>query len=357
MRLVYSVPLGLLVIAFLLVFLIPTGFTHNQLEIALPPSEFFYHGVFPGPEGFSGEENLITLKSLEQYESAVGKKVVWVYFSQEWAHDQNFPIKTVSWIHNHGSIPFIRLMLRSTTEHYTKEKIFTLDKIIRGDFDEALRAWAKAAHGYHNPLLVEYGTEVNGEWFPWNSRWYGKRGAEKFKKSYRHIIQLMKDENAHNLTWVFHVNNQDVPDEPWNYFEEYYPGDDVIDWIGVSVYGAQTPMTEEWPSFQESLDAVYPRLVSLAAGKPIVVLEFGVTSGNLQGDQAYWADKALKSLTQSRWPKVIGFSWWNEAWKNDDNPTHDTNMRVQDNPDLTRVFQDYVGRNDQVLEEATIITE
>ncbi|MCX6089925.1 MAG: glycosyl hydrolase [Candidatus Atribacteria bacterium] len=357
MRSVYSSLLVFLFIVYSLIFFVDTAFTQGQAKISSPPSGYLYHGVFPGPEGASGEENLITLKSLEQYESAVGKKVAWVYFSQEWAHDQRFPLETVSWIHDHGSIPFIRLMLRSTLEHYTKEKIFTLEKIIRGDFDEALHAWGRAAHTYHFPLLVEYGTEVNGEWFSWNARWYGKKGAERFKKAYRHIIQTMKDENAHNITWVFHANNQDVPDEPWNHFEEYYPGDDVIDWIGVSVYGAQTPVTEEWPSFQESLDAIYPRLVSLASGKPIVLLEFGVTSSHPLGDQAYWAEEALKSLSQCRWPEVIGFSWWNEAWKNDDNPTHDTDMRVQDNPDLTRVFHDYVGHNDHVLDEAIFTTE
>ena len=29
---------------------------------------------------------------------------------------------------------------------------------------------------------------------------------------------------------------------------------------------------------------------------------------------------------------VIGFSWWNEQWENDNKPAHDTDMRVQDNP-------------------------
>lgn len=348
----YSRFLGLLLITFFLFNIINEGLAQKQLKINLPPSGRLYHGVYPGPEDLSGEENLITLKSLELYEKAVGKKVAWVYFSHEWSQGENFPLETVHWIRNHGTIPFIRLMLRYKPQQNIKERVYTLDKIIQGDFDEALRAWAIAARNYQDPLIVEYGTEVNGEWFPWNAKWYGKKkGAVKFKQAYRHIIDVMRDENANNITWVFHVNNLDLPDMEWNRLEKYYPGNDYIDWIGVSIYGAQTPMSDEWPSFQEAMDAIYPRLVDLDPDKPIVVTEFGMTSGHPYGNQAQWAKESLKNLCQNRWPAVIGFSWWNEAWENDDDLTHNTNMRVQENAELTQIFQKYIGENDQVLDE------
>jgi hypothetical protein len=54
-------------------------------------------------------------------------------------------------------------------------------------------------------------------------------------------------------------------------------------------------------------------------------------------------------LSQFRWPKIIGFSWWNEAWQNDDNPEHDTSMRLQDNPAVADVFHKLVGLNPSIL--------
>jgi hypothetical protein len=57
-----------------------------------------------------------------------------------------------------------------------------------------------------------------------------------------------------------------------------------------------------------------------------------------------WKRKFLSS-----WPRVFGFSWWNEAWQNDDNPDHDTSMRLQDNPALAAVFKKQVGGNANVL--------
>jgi hypothetical protein len=46
---------------------------------------------------------------------------------------------------------------------------------------------------------------------------------------------------------------------------------------------------------------------------------------------------------------VIGFSWWNEQWENDNKPAHDTDMRVQDNPRLADAFRTLVGANTKVL--------
>lgn len=325
-------------------------------RLPLPP---LYHGVYPG--GQSGAEDDLTLLDLQSYEQAAGKTAAWVYFSHNWYHGRAFPVATAAWIREAGSVPYLRLMLRSDPELARAEPVFTLDRILGGDFDPDLRAWCQAAREFGSPLIVEYGTEMNGEWFSWNGHWNGAGasagygdpaepdGPERFRDAYRHIIQVCRDEQATNLTWVFHVNHADYPEEDWNRLEAYYPGDDWVDWIGVSVYGAQTPQEEEWFEFRPLLDAVYPRLEALAAHKPIVLLEFGVAAGNPLGDQAAWAEAALADLTDRRWPRLVGFSWWNETWQNDDLPAHDTNMRIQDNPALSAVFVDYVGQNSSVL--------
>ena len=51
------------------------------------------------------------------------------------------------------------------------------------------------------------------------------------------------------------------------------------------------------------------------------------------------ADTALSDLIGGRWPEIAGFSWWNETWRNDDDRTHDTNMRVQDIPGAADLFR------------------
>jgi hypothetical protein len=93
------------------------------------------------------------------------------------------------------------------------------------------------------------------------------------------------------------------------------------------------------------MDWVYGRLRKLA-DKPIVVSEFGNIRDPLQ---VSWAIDALADITGGRWPKLIGFSWWNAAFFNDPNPDLRSDMRLQNNPGLAAVFRKYVGRNDAVL--------
>ena len=97
------------------------------------------------------------------------------------------------------------------------------------------------------------------------------------------------------------------------------------------------------------MEPAYRRLEKLSSTKPVIVAEFGVSASSTGGSQALWAQHALEGLTAGRWPRVIGFAWWNAAWQNDANPLHDTSMRVQDNPALAAVFKKYIGGRQQVL--------
>jgi len=202
---------------------------------------------------------------------------------------------------------------------------------------------------------------MNGWWYPWNGYWNGggetkgygdpalPDGPERFRDAYRHIIDIMRKAKVYTIIWVFHVNYNDWPNEEWNRFENYYPGDDYIDWLAVSIYGAQQPTGNQWPGFSELMDPAYRRLEKLSRTKPFIVSEFGVSANSTGGSQALWAQHALEALTSGRWPRMMGFAWWNAAWQNDVNPQHDTTMRVQDNPSLAAVFKKYVGGMKNVL--------
>jgi hypothetical protein len=328
-------------------------------EIPLPPAGSLYHGVYPG--GVTGEEDDLTLADLTAYENASGKSAAWVYFSHNWYSGRAFPTETANWIRDAGSVPYVRLMLRSAGSRGRADPTYSLARILAGQFDNDLKAWCAGARDFGTRLIAEYGVEVNGEWFPWNGKWNGggltfgygdprqPNGPERFRNAYRRIIQICRDQGADNLTWVFHVNDGDWPDVAWNRFENYYPGDDYIDWLAVSVYGAQTPLDDYWNEFRPDMDAAYLRLAALSATKPIIVAEFGVTANNPLGSQSQWAQDALADLTTFRWPRVVAFSWWNEWWQNDDDPAHDTDMRLQTNPPLAQVFLNLVGNNPLVL--------
>ncbi len=318
-------------------------------SLAEPPPGSFYHGVFPGGKNGMGSD--IEPADVTEYQDAVGKRPTWIYFCDNWYEGTAFPGRTASWIRANGSIPYVRLMLLSGPNIPRPDPVYNLENILRGKFDSEIREWMRGARAFGTPLLAEYGVEVNGFWFPWNGLWNREDGSyedsiERFRKVYRHIVSIAREEGASNVRWVFHVDPWDEPVVPWNKFEHYYPGDEWVDWVGVSVYGRQAPSDKFYPTFREQMDWVYRRLTKLTK-KPVIVCEYGTISDS---GQAGWARAALTDLLSHRWPRVIGFSWWNSGFYNDaKNPRGFSNMRVQDNPRLAAVLRRYVGRNPAVL--------
>lgn len=253
-------------------------------KLQAPPYGSIYHAANPD---FGGTEDNVTSKSIKNFESLAKKKIVWAYFSNNWYDAIKFPLAQVNTIRKSGKLPFIRLMPRSDFNVGGPDSRYTMQKIIDGEFDKELIQWALDAKKSATPLLVEFGTEVNGDWFPWNGSYngggttdlYGDRkkadGPERFRDAYRYIITLFRHHKVNNITWFFHVNASSYPEESWNEIKQYYPGDTYIDWLGISVYGPQTK-EDAYVSFTEIMNKVYPELTNIS-NKPIAILELGIT--------------------------------------------------------------------------------
>ncbi|WP_143304644.1 glycosyl hydrolase [Chitinophaga vietnamensis] len=258
------------------------SFTNGKLSI---PSDKRYHAAFPN---FGGTEDQVSASGIADFEALARKKIAWAYFSNNWLNGITFPQKEVDIIRNAGKIPFIRMMPRSRFEAGKPDPQWHLIDIIHGQHDTALKAWATAAKNYGAPLLVEFGAEVNGSWFPWNGAYNGggtldgygdpkyPDGPEIYRDAFRHIIDLFRQAQVNNITWFFHIDAAGSPEDWWNDAPYYYPGDDYIDWIGISTYGPQKK-TDSYTSPKDLLDKAYRLLQSVSAQKPYAIVEVGVT--------------------------------------------------------------------------------
>ncbi len=290
----------------------------------IPHPRGIYHSAFPN---FGGPEDRVSCARIRNFEELAGKKIVWAAFSNNWLQGIKFPGKHVEEISRCGRLPYIRLMARSSF-NFGPDPVYTLQRIIDGDFDPQLRQWAKEARRYGGPLLVEFGVEMNGNWFPWSGYWNGAGrtdgygdpgladGPERFRDAYRHIIQVFREEGAVNITWFFHANAESFPHEAWNRLGNYYPGDDYVDWVGLSVYGPIFPEErEEWNSlsFRDRFLRAYRELRRVAPKKPLAVLEFGVTEDPRKPS---WIGEAFAFIKS--FPEIKAISWWQERWENED---------------------------------------
>ncbi len=147
------------------IFVTTPVFSGEILDV--PPGNGIYHSVFPF---FGNEEDSVTAQSINGFETLAAEAITWAYFSNNWIGGAiEFPTANANTIRTSGRIPFIRMMMRSDFEE-PPDPFFSLQDIIYGGHDAALTQWALDAAAYSDQLIVEFGTEVNGDWFPWNGR-------------------------------------------------------------------------------------------------------------------------------------------------------------------------------------------
>ncbi|MBL8928497.1 MAG: hypothetical protein JNL54_00090 [Kineosporiaceae bacterium] len=166
-----------------------------------------------------------------------------------------------------------------------------LERVAAGEHDAAFIAVADtlARHGRENSY-IRIGLEANGDWFPWGAgREYNS--PEAFKAAFRHVAGLLKA-RLPEARIVFDIsagspihNQQDRLDP----LTELYPGDDVVDVVGVDHYDHYQLIAPTRDRFQRALRPA--RAAGLqdaldfarAHGKKVAVPEWGLTARDREG--------------------------------------------------------------------------
>ncbi|KXK04961.1 MAG: glycosyl hydrolase [Ignavibacteria bacterium] len=311
--------------------------TYGELysQKLLAPESGIYHAAFPG---MGATEDVVTEELINDFVSLAGKEITWVYFSNNWFNGIKFPVNNANEIRNSGRVPFIRIMPRSDWRTGELDPRYSLERILSGEYDDSIRLWFKEAKTFGSPLLVEFGTEVNGNWFPWSA--VLNSGPEVFVKTYRHIIDLSRDSGADNITWFLHLNGVVWPVEEWNKFSNYYPGDEYIDWIGVSIYGSQIP-GEDAKLLTNSLSEIYDELSSITESKPIAILEFATVENSGDITKSAWITDALNGLANGNFPRIKAVSWWHSNFVHSNGDLAD--MRIDSSEESLTAYRNAVS--------------
>ena len=120
--------------------------------------------------------------------------------------------------------------------------------------------------------------------------------AKDYSAMFRHVVKRMRADGVRNMVTVL-VHMAYVPHAQQSWFNQMYPGDDVVDWIGLDVYAYSTPGyghgdfaevlnrklagKRSWPGF-------YTWAVTRHPHKPLMIAEWGVWSYN--GNPRYKAE-------------------------------------------------------------------
>ena len=316
------------------------------------------HGAYTGSfMDFGDEEDDVTLEMIEEFESMVGKHQAIIASSSYWG-EQNFPTANLNVVWRHGSLPLV--FWSPWDKPYVQNRgpdRFSLTDIIAGKWDNYIDKWGDAAREFGHPMIVAFGVEMNGDWFPWSGTFYGGedwdddadnwKGPETFIQAYRHVVDRVRARGASNVKWMFHANNYSYPLDTWNFAPAYYPGSDYVDWLGLSVYGQQFK-EEPNPDIPSLVDWPYQELCGLDPNKPIMIAEWATGDFPFSPDvhgmrKPEWIKQAL-DLFRTRYPRIKAAIYWHERWQNEDQSY--SNLRVNSSVEALNAYRESVANPD-----------
>ena len=116
--------------------------------------------------------------------------------------------------------------------------------------------------------------------------------------------EIAQAENARKIVFIWN---------PWsiNGMQQYYPGDDYVDWVGVTLlnYESFNDKGQNF-TFKELYESISEELQNFT-NKPVILAEFG--SMDIQGNQEEWTKDAIASIN-NYFPEIEGLVLFNSAF-------------------------------------------
>lgn len=279
-----------------------TTWSRAAASLILTVSLFGIAGSVAAEAPTSGHDLVLAGIYSEQWESgedlvslgtAAGKRVS----LQGSFHDIGQSAHNLDWILEQAwsasATPFANVTIQASAE-----------AIASGDHDAAIFDFAGKVsewidRGGGRSLFLAPLQEMNGDWTP-----YGMN-PEAFKVAYDKFVDGFRsvglDETK--VRFVFAPNGWSTP--PYE-IADYYPGDDVVDLIGISAYNFGSTI-DRWTTVAETLDGALAELRRLAPTKPYLIAQ--VASSDFGGDRDAWVRELFAHTAAD--PNVVGFLWFN----------------------------------------------
>lgn len=268
----------------------------------LPPPAGAYLGVYVPPAPFD-------MPPIDDFRRRVGKDVSIVMWYQPWALDNRarFDSAACLAVMRRGKVPMITWEPwdpgnnANLVKNPSKQPDYRLSEINSGVYDDHIRQWARDIRALGGPVMLRPMHEMNGDWYPWSGTANGNKPAE-FVKAWRRIHDIFEAEGTTNVTWVWSINHESVPNDTANRYAAYYPGDSYVDWTAISGFnfgGSSSYST--WRMFDHWYTPPLKYLKTL--NKPICVAEFA--SVEQGGDKGAWITDAYKRIRATPQIKAV----------------------------------------------------
>ena len=181
-----------------------------------------------------------------------------------------------------------------------------------GEYDDVVKKYSAWAKSVNRPIYLRIGYEFDGP--------HNELEPDEYVKAYKHIVDLMRAEGADNIAFVWHsYASKPYKNHP---LSAWYPGDEYVDWVAISVFGHAYSGTDFGPYCNHALEFAkeHKKPVMIAEASPIK----GIEKGNNEVWNQWFANfftftysKNIKAISfiNENWPKVgiEGISEWKDS--------------------------------------------
>jgi mannan endo-1,4-beta-mannosidase len=214
---------------------------------------------------------------LTSFTSKYGAKPAYILRFQQ--IDDPFPTDFVNYYSANSIHAVISLNIISNKANAGRNDTL-LREITSGLWDSTLQAFAINAKQIDTKIYLRFGYEMNGPWFKWGNK------PNEFIPAWIHAHKIFKDEKANNVVWIFSPNVLWDGTTTQDNLVNFYPGDSVVDIIGLDGYNfgdiVKDNVQLHWRSFH---DVFYTSLMAFnKIDKPIWITEVGCPTDSRRPD-------------------------------------------------------------------------
>ncbi|KAI8836630.1 glycoside hydrolase superfamily [Chytridium lagenaria] len=241
-----------------------------------------------------------------------------------WLDDIVFRQKLPS-IWDHGAVPLVTWQPACWDPDSPSGDSFVVD-IAMGRYDDFVKRWARNLKGFldgpdgvagtsdDRRVYIRLGHEMNTALYPWCPNRNPSVTPRDYIAMWRRTRLLFAGEGLTQPTqiqWIWSPNNFEAGGDRGR-AELMYPGDDMVDWLGLDVYQGGDLWGVPWaPSASNIMDPMLTRLTRLSSTKPIAIPEFGAHLQQPQGvvgKAAFLKDFMERSVRGGRVKMVVLFN-------------------------------------------------
>ncbi len=275
----------------------PVASTEPQPRELFPPDDKAFIGVGTA-EGWRG------FGPVDAFATAARHKPSALLVSESWAVDR-FDRDAVDQVAARGMQPMLswepwdHRVLPGDDGSRGAQPAYTLARIISGEFDPYIRSYAEGIKDLKYEVAIRFAYGMNGPRYPWSEQSNGNRPGE-YVQMWRHVHDIFTAVGATNVLWVW---SGGVSSPGSTRLASLYPGDDYVDWVGLSGYYAADG-NQAYQTFGGMFDATIAEMRTFTR-KPLVITEIGASDRT--GRKAEWIRDMFAQLGQR--PDIVGFIW------------------------------------------------